>query len=131
METPPNMIDSDGIAISQAEVDRFIAATHSEHLRGIPPTFLTIYRKSEFDLLNDLKVNWRYLLHAEQEYEYFAPLSLDKEPIANSKVVDQKERRRRDEVMRFIKTETDFVIDDKLVAKGRSTFVVREPVGDA
>ncbi|MCB0417170.1 MAG: MaoC family dehydratase N-terminal domain-containing protein [Bdellovibrionaceae bacterium] len=128
METPPNMIDSDGITISQAEVDRFVAATRSEHLRGIPPTFLTIYRKSEFDLLNELQVNWRYLLHAEQEYEYLGPLTLNKEPVAVSKVVDQKERRRREEVMRFIKTETDFFIDDKLVAKGRSTFVVREPV---
>ena len=116
------------------EFARATGGTSPDYLENpsapIPPTFL---RTQVFwtpaggpNLLKDVKLDLRRILHGEQEYEFFGP-----PPTAGTVLtvesrlesVTEKEGRRGG-AMRFITTVQDFTDQDgKLVARGRSILI--------
>jgi len=98
------------------------AATGSEHSPLFPHTFPTIFRKSEFGWLDDMKINMRNLLHTEQEYEYLTPFQVGDLPIVRTRVENVRERGG----MRFVTLVSEVTCSGELRALARSAFVVRE-----
>ncbi len=56
--------------VTQERIIAFCRAVGSVDERSAPPTFLTIFRKGEFDLFQKLGFDLAQVLHAEQEYAY-------------------------------------------------------------
>src|SRR4051812_12434444 len=56
--------------VTQSQVSLFCQAIGTQGSSVAPPTFLTTFRKGEFDLFSLLGVELSSVLHAEQEYQY-------------------------------------------------------------
>jgi hypothetical protein len=113
----------EGDPISQSVVDAFNNATESKHSFGIPLTFCTVFRKCEFQWLYDLNVDFRNLLHTDQEYEYLRPLKVGDRPLIRTRLIDKKVRRS----MNFYTLQTEVHCDGEIAILARSSFVIREP----
>jgi len=62
------------VLISEKEIQDFREATQTQ-TDGFPLTFVTKYRQLEFELLKELNVDFHQLLHLEQTYHYFEPVT--------------------------------------------------------
>jgi len=58
----------------------------------LPPTIYSIFLSGVFEIVNDLKVDWKNLLHATQAFEYGEPLSVPTEGTAETVLKDVKFR---------------------------------------
>jgi hypothetical protein len=107
--------------ISKQAIERFAEATRSEHFGESPLTFPTIFRSTEFQWLDRLKVDLRELLHTDQEYEYLTPLKEGDTATVYTRVLEFKERKG----MRFVVLESEVRCSEKVVVRARSSFVLR------
>ena len=91
-----------------------------------PPTFPTIFREGEFQILLDLKIDMRKLLHAGQEYEYTRPLKPGETLTCTPRISEIKTKEGKSGIMDFMTSEV-IVTDDQEqnVCVARSTIVVR------
>jgi hypothetical protein len=110
--------------LTQEGIAAFLRATRSECVTGMPPTFPTVYRQSEFAWLHKLNIDMRNLLHTDQEYEYLVPLRQGDMPVVQSKIVDARER----SGLLFIVLETIIRCQDVLKIRCWTTFVLRGPL---
>jgi len=115
--------------ITQAAVDSFRNATRSTHSAEIPKTFVTLYRRGEFDWLGRLNVDFKNLLHAEQEYDYRDLLQVGDQPVVRTRVVDLKERKS----LTILTLHSDILVGEKIKVVSTTTFMIRNPrpEGDA
>ena len=95
-----------------------------------PPTFLTVFRRGEFDLLQKLGLSLSSALHADQRYEYIEPIQPDDLIQFENQVSQVLEKNSTKQNMQFLTLETRIqrVTDNRvvLVAKAVSTLVFRE-----
>ncbi len=105
---------------------QFTEATRSIHCSSWLPTLATIFRDAEFQWLDKLQVDWHRLLHAEQKYDFHAPLPLDAACTVESKIVAIRTRKSSAGSMTFIELETK-IFTTQLCVTALSNFVVREP----
>ena len=56
--------------VTQARIDSFASAIGARSREEAPPTFMTVFRQGEFQILQECEVPLSSLLHAEQTYEY-------------------------------------------------------------
>ena len=111
------------ITVERAEA--FRRATRSDHSPKFVPALVTIFRQAEFQWLDRLKVDWHKLLHAEQHYEYYAPLPLDKPVTIDSRLANVRVRKSTAVALTFVEIETR-VTCGVLCVTALTNFVVRE-----
>lgn len=102
-------------------VERFRHATRTQYSQGVPPSFATRFRKAEFEFLDRFEVDMRELLHVDQEYEYFVPLTVGDALEVTTQIADMKDRRG----MYFVVLRTDIVSNQVKKIASHTTFVVR------
>lgn len=120
LKSPP--IERLSEAISAEKVRDFVSATVTAHCDGVPLTFPTVFRATEFDWLTHLDVDMHQLLHTEQEYEYLAPIRVGDRIRASTRVVEYRERRG----LLFVKLRSEMHAGDVLAVRSLSSFVVRQ-----
>ena len=108
-------------ALTSEHVAAFRKATITQHFGMIPPTFATYFRWPEFEWLKRLNVDFKQLLHTDQEYEYISPLRYGDIPEMATSLAGIKERRG----LKFIRLETNVFVNGDLRLISRTTFVVR------
>ncbi len=109
--------------LSAEHIEDFRHATRTLFTQGIPLTFVTHFRRAEFNWLDRLKVNMRHLLHTDQAYEYVTPLKVGDKLVVTTKLVDIKERRG----LKFVDLESRVMADKELRNICLTTFIVRTP----
>jgi len=72
----------------------------------VPPTYLTRFRQGEFELLERLGVPLQNVLHAEQDYQYFAPLRPGMKILYETVLANSFEKKGRAGSLHFLVTET-------------------------
>ena len=94
---------------------------------GVPPTYLTRLREGEFELLTRWGVTLDRVLHAEQEYEYLAPLLEGHTLRYRTRFLDLIEKKGNAGILNFLAFELE--VSDKrlgtLLARGWTNFVIR------
>ncbi len=121
------MAQHDEASIDGNKTVAFNRATGSKNVNTIAPTYCTIFRNGEYELLSRLGVETRYLLHAEQQYDYLAPLKLNQPIQVKTKLVSKKERKTSEVHMLFLTMESDIYCSNALCIQSRTTFVMRKP----
>jgi hypothetical protein len=56
--------------VTEERLKQFCAAVGAEYEGEAPPTFMTIFRESEFKVFEVLNIELSRVLHADQEYRY-------------------------------------------------------------
>jgi len=120
-----NPITFDWEAVSTERMRSLAKATASDHVKGMPPTYPTIYRWGEFEWLKRNGVDLRNLLHTDQEYEYLAPLVVGEKP----KVTTVLKATRARAGMTFITLESTVESGGKIAVRNSTQFVVKGGVG--
>jgi hypothetical protein len=56
--------------VTEERLKQFCAAVGAVYEGEAPPTFMTVFRESEFRVFSDLNIALSRVLHADQEYRY-------------------------------------------------------------
>ncbi|MBI3296044.1 MAG: MaoC family dehydratase N-terminal domain-containing protein [Deltaproteobacteria bacterium] len=112
--------------IGADRAENFRQATRSDHSPGFIPALPTLFRQAEFQWLDKLKVDWHKLLHAEQAYEYYAPLPLDQPILIESRLANVRVRKSAASSMTFVEIETHISAAGTVAVAALTNFVVRE-----
>ncbi len=110
--------------ITSEAVEKFKKATHTTYSSGIPKTFVTLYRRAEFDWLGRLGVDFRNLLHTDQEYDYLEPLEVGDEPVVRTKIADKKDRKS----LTMLTLQSDIIVEGRTKVSALTTFMIRKSV---
>jgi len=104
------------------------ATSHSPITSVAIPTVFTMFRQGEFEIMSDLGIQLKQVLHAEQTYTMLEPLSPSEELTFTTRLASVAEKKSKTANMAFMAFETDFVrtADAVVVATARSTMVYRE-----
>lgn len=94
--------------VAPDRIGAFSGAVHAQDRGEAPPTFLTIARDGEFELLQVLGLPLKNILHAEQEYEYEAPLLAGDELVYSTSLAQVLEKKGGSGSMTFFILETVF-----------------------
>ncbi len=102
--------------------------SHSNISSAVIPTVFTLFRQGEFQLMEDLGIHIKQVLHAEQEYAMCTPLLPGEEINFSTRLSSVVEKKSRTANLAFMAFETDFqrTADGIIVATARSTMVYRE-----
>ncbi len=122
-----NTVTYEWEAVSEERMAALKAATRSDHVHGMPPTFATIYRWGEFEWLKKLGVDLRNLLHTEQEFEYLAPLVPGERPKISTQLKSQRARAG----MTFLVLESSIECAGKVAVLTTTHFVVKGALKEA
>jgi len=107
-------------------LDNFRSALGASSIEGMPPTFPTLFRKTEYDWLDRLNVNLKDLLHGDQEYLYHRNIRAGDRLHIKTAVTSIKERSVGGSKMRWIRVTTELFSDEALCVTGKTTFVAKE-----
>jgi hypothetical protein len=121
------------LTIASEHLARFAEAIgeSNEALRQViaPPTFLKVIEGeggSSRRIMNELEVDLRRVLHAEQQFEYFLPVRVGDSITVERKVAEIYEKKGGE--MEFIVIETGFFdASGQRVALSRQIVLVRHP----
>ena len=104
------------------------ATSHSPITSIAIPTVFTMFRQGEFEIMSDLGIHIKQVLHAEQSYTLKEPLAPSEEIAFTTCLASVAEKKSKTANMAFMAFETDFVraSDGVVVASARSTMVYRE-----
>jgi hypothetical protein len=91
-----------------------------------PPTFMTCFRKGEFEIIAMLELKLENVLHAEQVYEYFSDIQAGDEIDFRSTLTHVLEKKNATGRLCFLTVETDVSASDKRLGTSSTTIVVRE-----
>ena len=91
-------------------------------LRGVHPVFPTCLRKTEFLWLDRVEVDFRKLLHLDQEYEYLEDLRAGDDLVITTKILEVKQRRS----LRFFTLQTEITSGSRVKIRGTTAFLIRE-----
>lgn len=111
--------------VEAKDIEAFRKATYSEAAGGIPLTFVTRFRRTEFEWLGRLNINLADVLHTEQEYEFFGNFTIGDELKMITRIASYRERKVGSKKMLFVAIRGELKKDDNIVVLCRSSFVVR------
>jgi hypothetical protein len=115
--------------VTQKQISLFCQAIGAKEGSVAPPTFLTAFRKGEFDLFKDLGFELSQVLHAEQEYEYENPLMAGDQVSFKTTLAHVLEKQSKSSSLQFLSFETQFQsvgADKQLpIGKAKTTVVIR------
>lgn len=94
-----------------------------------PPTFMTVFRRGEFELFQELGIELARILHAEQEYQYENPIRAGETLVFQTVMKQVLEKHTSTHLMQFATFETSFQTDSdsgqRPVGKAKTTIVIR------
>ena len=112
-----------------ARVEAFARAIGTMVEDEVCPTWITVCREGEFELLKKLGVPLAQVLHGEQEYQYLRPIK-KADPMTYRTVLSQvMEKRGSHAMMTFMIFESEIFCgsdQDRPAALSRSTLIYRE-----
>lgn len=111
--------------VTKEWASQFSASVLNEFSRGMVPTFATVFRSLEMEMVNRLGVDWRNLLHTEQEFEYHSSFEIGDQPKTVSRLKDKKVRVRGPLTLAFYLFESSVFVGETLRVILRTTFLVR------
>lgn len=121
-----------GPYFEEVTVERIAAFAKSVGLpetRVAPPTFMTVFRRGELDLLDAIGVKLAHVLHAEQEYEYMQDIQAGDRVRLESKLAHVAEKETASVDMQFLTFETEIHLEGEaeysLAGKAKSLIVIR------
>lgn len=112
-------------AIDKETLEAFSQATLTQH-SGFPMTFPTRYRQGEFEILKALNVDFRELLHSEQEYAFHHPLEIGDKPLVRTQLKDNRKKRG----IQFVTCEMVLICGSVTKVTSQSTMVIRTSSGE-
>lgn len=117
----------------RGDVEAFARSIAWEDSRNVPPSFLTRFREGEFELLLRLGVELRQVLHAEQEYRWFAPLKVDSQLDHRSRLADVLSKGGKGGRLTFLKFDSEYLdpTTTRALAQSRTVMVIRETATEA
>ncbi|MGE0098852.1 MAG: MaoC family dehydratase N-terminal domain-containing protein [Hydrogenophaga sp.] len=95
---------------------------------AVPPTFLKALEGEHFSsvaLLKLLKVPMNRVLHAEQTFDYLAPVSVGDRVSIRRRISDIQDK--KEGAITFVIVDTDYRVGDRAVASSRQSILVRNP----
>jgi hypothetical protein len=78
--------------VTQASIDEFARVVGAPSRGEAPPTYMTIFRQGEFELMQKLGIPLSKVLHGEQEYSYESPIRSGDELAFRSTVASANEK---------------------------------------
>ncbi len=115
--------------VTSEKIKEFCRAIGSSELHEAPPTFLTVFRKGEFELFQKLGFDLSQVLHAEQEYQYDTPVLAGDRIEFKTALTHVLEKDGARSFMQFLTFETEFQVerDSSLlkIGKSKTTIVIR------
>jgi hypothetical protein len=95
----------------------------------VPPTFLKAIETDHFNraqLMEQLGVPLRSVLHAAQRFDYLAPLHVDERIEVSRRITDSYDK--RDGALSFIVIDTQYLRDGITIGTSRQTIVARNSI---
>ena len=94
------------------------------------PTFLTVFREGEFEVVDRMGIALSQVLHGEQEYVLKSAIKPGDEISYFTTLMSVHEKKGKAATLHFLVLETDFIEtkSDRDIGTSRTTFVVREGV---
>ncbi len=126
--------EKSGIRVEDAgreRVHRFARAIGAPETDVAPPTILTVMRRSEFDLFDQLGIPLQSILHAEQEYTYVEPIRVGDQVTCQSELTKVLEKSGASGSMSFMTFKTEFIVQGRAIATSSTVIVVRGPAKGA
>lgn len=118
------------IETSEEMFRSFAAAVSDTYSGEAPPTWITLCRLGEFELMKKMGIPLENVLHGDQEYHYLSPIHPG-DVVNYSTVLAQALRKRgKDVTMTFLAFETDLSVSGHAVGHTRSTLIYRELIRD-
>ncbi|MBI2711760.1 MAG: MaoC family dehydratase N-terminal domain-containing protein [Bdellovibrio sp.] len=116
--------------ITEKRIADFCAAIGLPVSKEAPPTFMTVFRGGEFELLQKLGLQLSKALHADQHYEYYGPICVGDSIQFETQVSQVLEKTSPKQNMQFLTLETRLQQigphEVKLIGKAVATLVFRE-----
>jgi acyl-CoA thioesterase FadM len=115
--------------ITAERIGAFLKAIGASESSKAPPTFMTVFRRGEFDLLKSIGVDLAQILHTEQEYEYFHEICAGDQIRFESVLAHVLEKQSSSVDLQFLTFATDVVLEkasgEVLAGQSQTTVVIR------
>jgi hypothetical protein len=115
--------------VTAERIVNFCRAIGSSNDHEAPPTFLTIFRKGEFELFQKLGFDLSQVLHTEQEYEYESSILAGDRVEFVTSLTHVLEKKGSRSFMQFLTFETEFRVERNSLrirlGKSKTTIVIR------
>jgi hypothetical protein len=115
--------------ITSLRITDFCRAIGVPESRVAPPTFLTVFRKGEFTLFQELGIELSRVLHTQQEFEYAHPIAAGDLVRFETEICNVLEKNRTPSPIQFITLQTEFHVEREseslFAGKSTTTIVVR------
>jgi len=108
-----------------SRVQAFARSIGADPALGVPPTYVTAFRRGEFDLMQGLGIKLNQVLHGEQDYVYEGSLKVGDRVRYETKLAQILEKKSATALMQILLLETQIQAAGKLVATARTTIIVR------
>ncbi|MGZ3689222.1 MAG: FAS1-like dehydratase domain-containing protein [Bdellovibrionota bacterium] len=112
--------------ITPQRIDAFRAAVGAGAYSAVPPTYLTIFRRGEFDLMKELRVQLSSVLHADQDYLYEHELGAGDAISYETTLANVIDKNGPSGSMQFVTFETVVTKAGARAAVGRTTIVIKQ-----
>lgn len=119
--------------VTAERIKAFCQAVGVSQYDEAPPTFLTVFRRGEFEMLQTLGLELANALHADQQYDIIQPIRAGNQIRFETEVSQVLEKVSTKQNMQFLTLETQFHLiaqnpadAPKLIGKSISTLVFRE-----
>jgi hypothetical protein len=113
---------------SASRLQKFAQAVGAENRMHGFPTFLTVCRKGEFELMQRFGIPLARVLHGEQEYEFANPIIQGSKLAYETRLADVLEKRGKSAALHFMIFETKVTSAGRDIGVARSTIIYREAV---
>ncbi len=116
--------------VTEGQIGAFCKTLGIDDFSVAPPTFLTLFRKGEFELFQQLGLELSRVLHTEQEYIYENRIMAGDSIYFETTVLQVLEKARATSFTQFITFETHFDVERDAkkvsVGKSRTSILIRE-----
>ena len=118
--------------VTEERLQQFATSIGAASIQFLP-TFLTVLRDGEFEVVERLGFRLSQVLHAEQEYILESSVLPHDEISYFTTLMSVHEKKGKDATLHFLTLETDYVETkaDRAIGTAKTTFVIRETVGSA
>lgn len=103
----------------------FAQAVGAREREEAPPTFITVGRKGEFELLQRFGIPLSRVLHGEQEYQYLKPIRPGDSVEYVTRLANVLEKRGSNAFMQFLIFETEFTVRGEVVSRAKTNIIHR------
>ena len=111
--------------VSAEKIAEFCKALGVPALNHAPPTFLTVFRRGEFELFKKLGLDLSNVLHAEQEYQYESALEAGDEVEFKTALIQVLEKQTPKASLQFLSFETEIHTEKGKIGKAITQVVIR------